>query len=351
MLIAIAINDAFHLGVLSSRVHESWALATGRHAWRRHRPRYNKSRCFETFPFPDDDTGLTPELRSHIASLAEQIDAHRKRVLGHPSSLAATPTTPDSLAVRQSGAVGADLASAASMRPPQCPADAPPAGNHSDQADKHSSKEGKNKPLTLTGLYNVLEALREGRALTAKEKAIHTQGLVGVLKDLHDELDAAVLASYGWSDQPATDELLSRLVALNAQRAAEEKAGHVRWLRPEFQHPAINQTLSNQELGYQSQQALQADLALETPAELATETAGPVAATTALPWPATLPEQVRAVAQVLTSASAALTLPELAAHFTSRGAWKKSLPRILDTLEALGRAQPVVSDGEVRWRA
>ena len=127
-------------------------------------------------------------------------------------------------------------------------------------------------------------------------------GLVGVLRELHDELDTAVLAAYGWSDQPATDELLSRLVALNAQRAAEEKAGHVRWLRPEFQHPAINQTLSNQELVSQSQQALQADLALETPAELVAEAAAPVAATTALPWPATLPEQVRAVAQVLTSA-------------------------------------------------
>ncbi len=350
-LIAIALCDAIHLGVLSSRVHVAWSLAVGSWLGVGNDPVYVKSRCFETFPFPDDDTGLTPELRSRIATLAEQIDAHRKRVLGHPSSQAAAPTTPDSLAVRQLGAVGADLASAASMRPPQCPADAPPAGNHSDQADKHSSQEGTNKPLTLTGLYNVLEALREGRVLTAKEKTIHTQGLVGVLKDLHDELDAAVLAAYGWSGQPATDELLSRLVALNAQRAAEEKAGRVRWLRPEFQHPAINQTLFNQELGYQSQQALQADLALETPAEPATEAPAPVAATTTLPWPATLPEQVRAVAQVLTSTTTALTLPELAAHFTSRGAWKKGLPRILDTLEALGRAQPVVSDGEVRWRA
>ncbi len=80
---------------------------------------------------------------------------HRKRVLGHPSSQAATPAKPISLAVRQSGAVGANLASAASMRPPQCPAAAPPAGQHID-------REGKNEPRTLTGLYNVLEAL--GRA-------------------------------------------------------------------------------------------------------------------------------------------------------------------------------------------
>ncbi|MBK9237010.1 MAG: hypothetical protein IPO19_13815 [Rhodoferax sp.] len=168
---------------------------------------------------------------------------------------------------------------------------------------------------------------------------------------MHDELDAAVLAAYGWSDQPATDELLSRLVALNAHARQRKRPGARALVATGVQHPTSRQALSNQELADQSQKALQADLALETPAELSSEAAGPTAATTALPWPATLPEQVRAVARVLTSANAALTLPGLAAHFTSRGAWKKSLPRILDTLEALGRAQPVVSDGEVRWRA
>ena len=49
--------------------------------------------------------------------------------------------------------------------------------------------------MILTGLYNVLAALRKGRALTAKEKTTHTQGLVGVLRELHDELDTAVLAA------------------------------------------------------------------------------------------------------------------------------------------------------------
>ena len=38
----------------------------------------------------------------------------------------------------------------------------------------------------------------------------------------------------------ALDEaLLERLVALNTERAAEEKRGHIRWLRPEFQIPAL----------------------------------------------------------------------------------------------------------------
>lgn len=31
--------------------------------------------------------------------------------------------------------------------------------------------------------------------------------------------------------------LLTRLVALNAQRALEEAQGHIRWLRPDYQNP------------------------------------------------------------------------------------------------------------------
>ena len=56
-------------------------------------------------------------------------------------------------------------------------------------------------------------------------------------------------------------------------------------------------------------------------------------------WPSTLPDQVRAVAQVLASQPGAMTVADIEAHFKSRGAWKKSLPRILETLEALGRAR------------
>jgi len=222
--------------------------------------------------------------------------------------------------------------------------------------------------LTLTGLYNVLEALRDGRPLTLKEKVIHTQGLVSVLKDLHDELDAAVLPAYGWDDLmhplsqaqgersaaqsergAATDErgaapaepadLLTRLVALNTQRAAEEKAGRIRWLRPEFQNPqnpgkpAAGQLLSNQELITQVLPGLKADLAPNVPAPAAQTAPGLPA------WPNTLPDQMRAVAQVLTASSAALPLAALEASFKGKGPWEKGLPRILETLEALGRAR------------
>ena len=66
--------------------------------------------------------------------------------------------------------------------------------------------------------------------MNAKDKATHEMGLVAVLRQLHDELDAAVLAAYGWSDLHsgtalATDTLLERLVALNHERAGEEASG------------------------------------------------------------------------------------------------------------------------------
>lgn len=286
MLIAIAVNDAYALGVLSSQLHIDWALATGSRLGVGNDPRYNKSRCFETFPFPDEDTGLTPALRERIGALAEQIDAHRKRVL---------------------------------------------------------APESGNAGLTLTGLYNVLAALREGRALTAKEKTIHTQGLVGVLRELHDELDAAVLQAYGLPADASGDDVLHHLVRLNAQRAAEEAQGHVRWLRPAFQNP--QQILQKQELLAHSQKALDGDLTQndEAPAAAA---AKPVQH----PWPATLPEQVRAVAEVLAHSAAPLSLPAIEARFKGRGPWKKGLPTLLQTLEALGRAQAVPSEAGPAWR-
>ena len=91
--------------------------------------------------------------------------------------------------------------------------------------------------------------------------------------------------------------------------------------------------LQNQELPARVPRGLQADLALNSPEDAAQ------IAPNAPPWPATLPEQVRAVALVLANAGAALPLPAIEARFKGRGPWKKSLPRILETLEALGRAR------------
>lgn len=121
--------------------------------------------------------------------------------------------------------------------------------------------------LTMTGLYNVLERLRELEAgapvepLTDAERDVHAVGRIGVLKDLHDRIDRAVFEAYGWGDlgaalvgrpggitpsshkspqqEDAEEELMVRLVALNNARAAEEAGGEIGWLRPEFQIPRL----------------------------------------------------------------------------------------------------------------
>ena len=72
-LIAVTLDDAFHLGVLSSRCHTTFALAAG--GTLEDRPRYQTTTCFDTFPFPC----ATDAEREEIARLAESIDAHRKR--------------------------------------------------------------------------------------------------------------------------------------------------------------------------------------------------------------------------------------------------------------------------------
>ncbi|WP_366520865.1 type IIL restriction-modification enzyme MmeI [Rhodoferax sp.] len=334
-LVAIALDDAFCLGVLSSHVHHVWALATG--GTLEDRPVYTKSICFETFPFPSEDTGLTPALREKISALAEQIDQHRKRVLGLlPSTASSHAHTAPAHHAPANPLFQQDNQPLALMNKAQ-------AAINSVSTMTTASPAKPDKSLTLTGLYNVLQALRVGRALTAKEKHIHSAGLVGVLKTLHDELDAAVLAAYGWGDlahmpspSQAKDELLQRLVAMNQRRALEEANAQVRWLRPAFQNP-----LSKTELPMQVQQALEVDLA-SNPASRAK-----------LPesWPATLPEQVKAVVQVLSRNPGALTLAQIAAHFGTSASLKKSLPTLLQTLEALGRAHRVAANGAELWRA
>ncbi len=376
-LICIASSDAFHLGILSSNLHVQWALVTG--STLENRPRYIKTTCFETFPFPSNDTGLTPELSHRIRTLAEQIDRHRKQVLGLLPSNPGEPLACDKLG---RGLPGADFWAFDSMWPPAIPAPAhqeplnpeplhqEPANCGSEpefvcsksESDPHLASAAPikaSKYLTLTGLYNVLQALRAGRPLSAKEKTIHQLGLVSVLRELHDELDAAVLQAYGWADltpgDQSKDELLTRLVALNAQRAQAEAQGTVHWLRPDFQNPV--KLLSKKELPAQVQQGLEVDfpqIPAETPATMPVGSAGPLGQDTdALQraWPATLPEQVGAVALLLASTRRALTLPEIEASFKGRGAWKKSLPTLLQTLEAVGRAQRSDADSPPRWRA
>jgi hypothetical protein len=254
MLVNIASDDAFILGVLSSRIHIAWALAAG--GTLEDRPRYNKTRCFEPFPFP-----LCQEDQKHrIRQLAESLDAHRKR-----------------------------------------------------QQDLHPT-------LGLTDMYNVLEKLRTGEPLTERERADHERGLVSVLKQIHDDLDRAVADAYGWPADLSTEDILFRLVDLNAERAAEEAKGTIHWLRPEFQQ--------------RTAAPAQATLAIDTEETIPAPKAKPERK----PWPATLPERVKAIQSALADATSTPNPKSLTRQFTK--AKESEIAEILETLRVLGQLPP-----------
>jgi len=252
MLVAIGLDDAAALAVLSSRFHVAWALTAGGRLGYGNDPRYNKSKCFDPFPFPDP----TEPQKAHLRSLGEQLDAHRK------------------------------------------------------------AQQAAHPKLTLTGMYNVLEKLRAGQRIEGKDREIYDQGLIGILRDLHDQIDRAVADAYGWPADLSDDEILHRLVDLNRERAAEEARGHIRYLRPDYQNPEGRAAVAKGEQG-----------ALNI---------GPKDTTTKAPWPKTLPEQIAAVEAALNDLGEAT--PEQVARQFSRARVGTVQP-LLESLTALGHAR------------
>jgi hypothetical protein len=172
-----------------------------------------------------------------------------------------------------------------------------------------------------------------------------------VLKQLHDELDAAVLDAYGWHDHPSDEQILERLVALNAERVAEEASGTIRWLRPAFQAPSSAQPAIEKGARLEFGEAVNSNQAPfppfpnQAPFPPASLPA-PARAPTQQQWPSSLPDQLAAVARILAESPSAQTEAQLAANFTGKGRWKSRLPDILEALAALGRARRL-DDG--RW--
>lgn len=255
MLVCIACQDAWVLGVLTSSLHVHWALAAGGRLGVGNDPRYNKTRCFDPFPFPDPGSNL----RERISELAETIDDHRKDALE------------------------------------------------------------RDEEVTITGMYNVVHKLRSGSALTIKERRIHEIAACGALKQLHDDLDALVAKAYGW-EWPVTKEvILERLVALHDERVKEEKAGEVRWLRPDYQVPRFGK-----------------DLPAAVPALDLTDREPAIAKSPKRSaWPADVISQIGAIKNLL--ASDALSLKEIAARFS--GAKSEIVRKHLDILLVMGEVQ------------
>jgi len=68
----------------------------------------------------------------------------------------------------------------------------------------------------------IYQYLRDSVWPDGKDKNISEQGLIGILRDLHDQIDTAVADAYGWPADLSDEDILFRLVALNKERADEE---------------------------------------------------------------------------------------------------------------------------------
>jgi hypothetical protein len=166
--------------------------------------------------------------------------------------------------------------------------------------------------------------------------------------------------AYGWPATLSDDGILERLVALNHERAAEEKRGLVRWLRPEFQTKLQDKTAGG-DVQREFDPAAADDDGFDagdepTPAKpnrgkravkksTATDAAGepakqnrvkkPKAAKQA--WPKDLAEQTRAVWAALAAAGGIMTAADVACGF--KHAKQPRVEEILATLVALGHAR------------
>lgn len=264
MLVAVALSDAFHLGVLSSRIHVAWSLQQG--GTLEDRPRYSKSLCFDPFPFPE----ATEAQKQAIRDPAEALDALRKEVL-----------------------------------------------------ERHPN-------LTLTGLYNVREAILAGRPLSAAEVDVRDRGLVLILNEHHEAIDAAVASAYGLPADGDTEMILATLVRLNRERAREEERGTMRWLRPDYQRPRFGREAAAGE-------QLEAAELLPLPAP---GSAKPV-------FPTQPVERVAAVLAVLATASAPLDAEAIAQRFRQGLRIRAAIAAILISLARVGEVS--ADEGRTRF--
>ncbi|MCA3739018.1 MAG: class I SAM-dependent DNA methyltransferase [Phenylobacterium sp.] len=267
MAYAITSDSAALLAVLSSAVHHAWCRYFG--GTLEDRPRFNNTEIFPQFPFPE----LSAAQSAVLADLGETLDRLRK-----------------------------------------------------DQIAAHEN-------LTITGLYNVVERLRAIRAdtseppLTDAERAIHDAGLASRILELHDQIDAAVISAYGWPPEVSAEDMFKLLVELNAARAAEEAAGQIKWLRPDYQ--TVRATTPIEEEG---------DLGLEEREEEQERTA----------FPTNGIERAGAIMAVLAGSEGPLTVEQIAAHFTQGLRARAPITSILNSLARTGAIG--MSDGHYYLR-
>jgi hypothetical protein len=201
-----------------------------------------------------------------------------------------------------------------------------------ERLDAHR-KAAQGRGATITGMYNLLVKLRSGEPFTDREREQHEVAQTEILRQLHDELDAAVADAYGWQVDLPDADLLVNLVALNKERVAEESRGLVRWLRPDYQAPEAAQPVARPIIELEPE-ALAAAVA---------------AALEPRPWPKDLKEQLAALREVVFSTANLWTLEAIAQSFKSRGRYREGIATHLDLLTDLGMVTRVDTPGGPRW--
>jgi hypothetical protein len=227
------------------------------------RPRYHNTRCFDPFAFPFPGELL----RAKIRTAAEELDTFRKQ------------------------------------------------------------RQKEHPDLTLTQMYNVLEKLKANAPLDEDDEAIKDKGLILILKELHERLDRLVFEAYGWPLTLTDEQILERLVALNQERAAEERRGHVRWLRPDYQVPRFGKKLDKQAAKEEGAQVA-ADLGLPEPGRKPS-------------FPGDSVGQTAAVFAALAAATAPLDAATIARSFRQGKRAEKQIAAVLMSLARLGHVAPV----------
>jgi hypothetical protein len=121
------------------------------------------------------------------------------------------------------------------------------------------------------------------------------------------------------------------LVALNAERAEEERNGLIRWLRPEYQAP--------DEVGRQ-----QVIAGVIEPEEVAV---APAAQKT---WSKKPKDQLAAIRELLLTSGGEWTVDQVAAQFNGAQRQKKAIAENLERLEWFGILISREEGGVTRWQ-
>jgi hypothetical protein len=179
-------------------------------------------------------------------------------------------------------------------------------------------------------MYNLLEKLRNGEPFTDKDRDYNDRALVSTLKQIHDELDTAVLDAYGWPHDITDEQILENLVQLNAQRAEEERNGLVRWLRPEYQAPDQMQV----------QQVIEGVTDLEPDA---------IAPVEQQKFPSTFKDQLAAIRNLLRSQGGEWTIAQIIAQFKNATRKQTAIRDCLDSLTDLGVINIHTETDQPRW--